>query len=604
MRKIYLFIFTIIIASNFEAFAQNQDAFNYQAVIRNDEGELLENHDLNIFFEIIEEDTNSNVIYSEVHTAKTNKFGLIALEIGNGSPMAGEMGNINWASSSKFIRVSIDIDQTGEYKGMSTSQLLAVPYALHAKNSSDSFWKKNNEAINFSDGNVGIGNTTPQRLLDISLPTAGDEKDNGISLNRNGGFLNMINGTLYDGEFQARISAKSTHDDSPGIIIAATPSSDLENSKAILLRGGEFDPLVNSNILKIQNNLEDLMTVKSNGFVGIGNSQPKNLLDISGDKTGDERTMFSINNTNTSTTSSAALELKSGSDINYTTLRMHGDNYNYSWWGKHGQLKTLGDGLIIEATKDDGTGGEIVFVNGQTGTTNVEKTVTMTINQTGDVGIGIQAPNYKLDVDGTINATEYLINGETLNLSESVWESDASSAYYNVGSIGIGNTAPQKLLDISLPATGNEKDNGISLNRDGGYLNMINGTLYDGKFQARISAKSTHDDSPGMIVTATPNSDIIGSNSIILRGGEFDPLVNSNILKVQNNLEDLMTVKSNGNVGIGTTIPTAKLHVTQGDIYIEDAASGVIMTSPDGNCWRMTVDNNGNPAFKATDCPQ
>ncbi|MBK6263772.1 hypothetical protein JKA74_01890 [Marivirga sp. S37H4] len=65
-----------------------------------------------------------------------------------------------------------------------------------------------------------------------------------------------------------------------------------------------------------------------------------------------------------------------------------------------------------------------------------------------------------------------------------------------------------------------------------------------------------------------------------------------------------MTVKSSGNVGIRTTTPKSKLHVTEGDIYIEDATKGVIMTSPDGNCWRMTVGNDGNPAFTATTCPE
>jgi hypothetical protein len=142
------------------------------------------------------------------------------------------------------------------------------------------------------------------------------------------------------------------------------------------------------------------------------------------------------------------------------------------------------------------------------------------------------------------------------------------------------------------------------LSRNDGFLNLINGTLYDGHFQARISGKSTHEDSPGIIITATPAIDEINKNGIILRSGEHAPLQNANALTVQNFDQSLFTVKADGKTGIGTTNPKSKLQVTNGDIYIENASSGVIMTSPDGNCWRMTVDNTGNPQFSSVTCPE
>ena len=54
---------------------------------------------------------------------------------------------------------------------------------------------------------------------------------------------------------------------------------------------------------------------------------------------------------------------------------------------------------------------------------------------------------------------------------------------------------------------------------------------------------------------------------------------------------------NNGNVGIGSGDPVAKLQVKDGDIYIEDINRGIIMKSPDGNCWRGVLNNLGQLEF-------
>jgi hypothetical protein len=64
-----------------------------------------------------------------------------------------------------------------------------------------------------------------------------------------------------------------------------------------------------------------------------------------------------------------------------------------------------------------------------------------------------------------------------------------------------------------------------------------------------------------------------------------------------------MRVEANGNVGIGTSAPKAKLEVTNGDVYVNDATKGIILKSPNGNCWRVTMDNTGNFVRTAITCP-
>jgi len=62
-------------------------------------------------------------------------------------------------------------------------------------------------------------------------------------------------------------------------------------------------------------------------------------------------------------------------------------------------------------------------------------------------------------------------------------------------------------------------------------------------------------------------------------------------------------LRLNGDVGINTSNPKARLHVAGGDVYVENIGSGVILRSPNGYCWRVTVDNSGNFVRTQIACP-
>ena len=64
-----------------------------------------------------------------------------------------------------------------------------------------------------------------------------------------------------------------------------------------------------------------------------------------------------------------------------------------------------------------------------------------------------------------------------------------------------------------------------------------------------------------------------------------------------------MILDDNGNLGIGNDEPKSKLQVSQGDIYIEDINKGVIMKSPNGACWRMTITDMGTSDIASIVCP-
>jgi hypothetical protein len=57
------------------------------------------------------------------------------------------------------------------------------------------------------------------------------------------------------------------------------------------------------------------------------------------------------------------------------------------------------------------------------------------------------------------------------------------------------------------------------------------------------------------------------------------------------------------NVGIGNSAPKTKLHITNGKVYIEANGQGVIMKSPNGSCFELTVTDAGALTAAAVPCP-
>lgn len=112
--------------------AQVPEKINYQAVARDGSGALLVNRLIGVQVSILDGSAGGSVLYSETHMKTTNDYGLFTLEVGGGTVTSGVFSAINWVAADRFLRIEMDPDGGSNYTNMGESQLLSVPYALHA----------------------------------------------------------------------------------------------------------------------------------------------------------------------------------------------------------------------------------------------------------------------------------------------------------------------------------------------------------------------------------------------------------------------------------------------------------------------------------------
>ena len=131
MKNILLLFFAFILVGS--TAAQAPQAFKYQAVARDNSGNTIANQSIGFRISILQNSPSGTAVYTETHTIASNDFGLVNMEIGTGTIVSGVFSTINWGTASYFVKVEMDVAGGANYLLMGTSQLLSVPYALHAE---------------------------------------------------------------------------------------------------------------------------------------------------------------------------------------------------------------------------------------------------------------------------------------------------------------------------------------------------------------------------------------------------------------------------------------------------------------------------------------
>ncbi len=127
MKKVITIFAAVLLTAG--VFAQIPQKMSYQAVVRNSSNTLIANTQIGMKISILQGAATGTVVYTETQTPTTNANGFVSIEIGGGTGF----NSIDWTAGPYFIETKTDPTGGTNYTITGTSQLLSVPYALHAK---------------------------------------------------------------------------------------------------------------------------------------------------------------------------------------------------------------------------------------------------------------------------------------------------------------------------------------------------------------------------------------------------------------------------------------------------------------------------------------
>ncbi|MEA3448684.1 MAG: DUF1566 domain-containing protein [Bacteroidota bacterium] len=135
MKKLFTILAAVLITATL--WAQSPEKMSYQAVIRDASDNLITDTQVGMQLSILQGSAGGIEVYVETQTPTTNANGLVSIEIGAGTVESGDFTAIDWTAGSYFIKTETDPAGGTNYSITGTSQLLSVPYALHAKTATE-----------------------------------------------------------------------------------------------------------------------------------------------------------------------------------------------------------------------------------------------------------------------------------------------------------------------------------------------------------------------------------------------------------------------------------------------------------------------------------
>jgi len=551
------FLFTLI---GLAIFAQAPKAFNYQLIVRNADGEILQNESVGIRISIHDDLAVGPIIYQEEFDVISNQFGLVNLEIGTGTPSLGSFDGIDWSSNEKFIETEISQGSGTSYVAMGTSQLLSVPFALYSERSKDSPWDLSGDDLYYDGGNVGIGIDTPIFKLDVRNPTVGGYTDVGVHTDDGGGALTAYSSTFPapHEHFAGRLSLWSNAFTSTGLDLRA----DGFTSDIRLYTGG-IDVL------------NERMRITPEGKVGIGTISPGYKLEVKstgasdglGVTSSDGDLLFKVRQ-NSDGTGTATVYDQDGN----TGIFLHGGAYSYFNAGDVGIGTTLPEApLHINNTAQFNPDLTLYGAKGSILLTHL----------TGGMILGEYGPGLSFSGINTnrrraaIAAVKTSSDSDQVGLSFFTHPGTATTNDIVVetmrithgGNVGVGTTGPETIMHLN---TDERFDPGNWGGRDKGAL-LLSHTG---------GGNGWHQFGPALAFSGINTSRRRAAIVAIQSGWDDDEVglaifTSPGTTASTDAVTQAMVVTHDGLVGINTTTPTHRLDVT-GNIAVRDESTGII----------------------------
>ncbi|OGS06894.1 MAG: hypothetical protein A2270_00465, partial [Elusimicrobia bacterium RIFOXYA12_FULL_51_18] len=256
---------------------------------------------------------------------------------------------------------------------------------------------------------------------------------------------------------------------------------------------------------------------------------------------------------------------------------------NLVWTGERAGTvdSTLAYKPYYEAFTPTGGYREFGYVNATSGNfIGTALVPSLVLKSDGNVGIGTMTPGYKLDVNGSFNATSVYANGVLLSPGTgSNWSVDGSNIYRSVGNVGIGNTNP-----------------GYKLVADGD----TNGALIPAVFRNINTGSSAYAEINVVSGASKLRLGVTDDAYAGWTGGSFVYSTDTNgRLALGTASSERVTISSGGYVGIGTTTPQLPLDIYSGTLAIMQVQGpstlnkGIYLTDSTNNrTWAISHSNN------------
>ncbi|QGY45032.1 hypothetical protein GM418_15530 [Maribellus comscasis] len=513
MKK-YIALFALLNLVVLVVFSQVPNYFNYQAAVRNATGEIISNTNVSFRISILKDSESGSAVYVETHTVQTNEFGLVNLKIGDGTRVSGSFNPGNWGTNSHFIKIEMDAAGGSSYTEFGTSQLVAVPYAFHAKtveedNVDDADADPTNEvqtlSISGSDLSISDGNT-------ITLPL-GEGGDNW------GTQMVVTDATLS------------------GTGISTRPLSvvgDLTDDQTLSISGNELS-ISDGNSVTLPAGSESLWTKSgsniyyNSGNIGIGTSNPNYPLDING----------TLSYARLKASSDAALFIDRGDFGSFSTISFLNEGENKYWIG----MAPNSDRFRISTLSNSLQGLEVDIL----GSVHFSENIFLTEGK--NISIGVTNPYYPLEIKGgDIGCMKFFSSSSGTGTSDGFQvglysDNNATLNNHEDGDIVFGTN------NITRMAISNDGHVSIGGNTHSDHLlNLFSypsGPVYM-SFQNYNAGTSSMD---GFMIGTS------SSNNAFLWNYE------NTSLNLGTNGRLRMTILNSGYVGIGTDTPDAGLHL-------------------------------------------